>query len=500
MNKVGRVSFIAVALIVVLRIAIGWQLFYEGVWKIKTLKSPTPWTAAGYLKNSQGPLRGMFRNMAGDPDDLDWLDADKVTAKWDAWQKRFGSHYKLSAPQISRLNQLVNGSEVIVAKLDSLPDGVDLDSVKREVFDDNGRRLKEKGKTVTTPIVTYDAEKQRLSVSGRERMHPTEKRKLLAPVTTLPEDVTSFVSAIETLYEKSRSIVSENRPDRISTKLLSDLPEGLNLASVVTTIGDDQNVQLVEYDAEAKVISMPGSIEMTLEQKQAITSPLTSLPKDIQTFVDAVEILYKRSSNLSFKQRARAMLNGNADLVGDQKLQRLGEMNEYKSMLASHERQLANAKTDYQYDHLSKLWKDVQAKRASLVGPIKALDADLKKAAQELLTLEQLELGAAPKPWTSLRISDTLTIVGLACLGLMLICGLFTRFAAASAAFMLFSFYMAMPPLPGLPELPGPEHSLIVNKNLIEVFALAAIAALPTGMWFGLDSFIAWFFAGSKEN
>jgi uncharacterized membrane protein YphA (DoxX/SURF4 family) len=80
-----------------------------------------------------------------------------------------------------------------------------------------------------------------------------------------------------------------------------------------------------------------------------------------------------------------------------------------------------------------------------------------------------------------------LTITGLTGLGLLLIFGLFSRFAALMAALMVFGFYMAMPPWPGVPEVPGPEHSFIVNKNLIEVLALLALATIPTGRWFGLD-------------
>jgi hypothetical protein len=41
---------------------------------------------------------------------------------------------------------------------------------------------------------------------------------------------------------------------------------------------------------------------------------------------------------------------------------------------------------------------------------------------------------------------------------------------------------------------------LIVNKNLIEVFALAALACLPTGIWFGLDSLIARFIASRRSR
>ncbi|MEM7312726.1 MAG: hypothetical protein AAF497_06210, partial [Planctomycetota bacterium] len=107
--------------------------------------------------------------------------------------------------------------------------------------------------------------------------------------------------------------------------------------------------------------------------------------------------------------------------------------------------------------------------------------------------------GGVPTPWTSLRIADSLTIAGLTLLGLCLIAGLFTRFSAVMAAIMVFSFYLAMPPLPGLPEPPGPEHSYIVNKNMIEVLALLAIAALPTGRWFGLDAILPWFF-GKKST
>jgi uncharacterized membrane protein YphA (DoxX/SURF4 family) len=480
--------------------AIGWQLFYEGVWKIKTLKSPAPWTAAGYLKNSQGPLRGMFRNMAGDADDLDWLSADKVINKWDDWKIRFASHYKLDNGQLGRLNQLLDGSSEIAAVLKSgVPEKVDLTAVTTKLKN-------EEGKTETVQIVTYDAEKKQLRASGKVRFEPREKMALLEPVVARPIQVQEYVSAIEKLYNDSRKIYRGERPSELTAKLLQGLPDAVDLSQVTAEIpgsdegSESESVQVVTYDAENQQLTMRGDVELTAEQKSALTDPVTAISAEEQEYLDAVDLLYRRSANLSYKQRVRALLVGNADNAGIEKQQKVGEIEKYTLMLDDYERRLANASQDYQYDHLSKLWDDIQAQRASLVGPIKALDADLKKEAQSILTVNQLKLGSVPEPWTSLRFSDTVTILGLACLGIMLIVGLFTRFAATMAAIMLFSFYMAMPPLPGLPELPGPEHSLIVNKNLIEVFALLAIAALPTGLWFGLDSFIAWFFAGSNEK
>lgn len=45
-----RYSLAAIVLLVVLRVGIGWQLLYEGFWKIDTFSSQSPWTSDGYLK------------------------------------------------------------------------------------------------------------------------------------------------------------------------------------------------------------------------------------------------------------------------------------------------------------------------------------------------------------------------------------------------------------------------------------------------------------------
>ena len=79
-------------------------------------------------------------------------------------------------------------------------------------------------------------------------------------------------------------------------------------------------------------------------------------------------------------------------------------------------------------------------------------------------------------------------MIALIVLGSLLLLGFCTRIAALGGAVMLTMFYLVWPPWPGVPEAPGPDHAFIVNKNLIEVIALLAIAALPTGSWFGVDS------------
>ncbi|MCA9055547.1 MAG: hypothetical protein KDA75_17015, partial [Planctomycetaceae bacterium] len=117
MSDLKRVSFLSILFLVLLRLAIGWQFLYEGLWKYDTLDSPSPWTAKGYLANAEGPLRDHFRSMVGDfpegndPDDLLWLDYERVSQSWDEWVKRFIAHYDLSDEQQQTMQKMLNGPE-----------------------------------------------------------------------------------------------------------------------------------------------------------------------------------------------------------------------------------------------------------------------------------------------------------------------------------------------------------------------------------------------------
>ncbi len=57
-------------MLVVLRVAIGWHLLYEGMVK---LLNPN-WSSVGYLMDSKGIFAGMFHSMAGNPDLLKVID------------------------------------------------------------------------------------------------------------------------------------------------------------------------------------------------------------------------------------------------------------------------------------------------------------------------------------------------------------------------------------------------------------------------------------------
>ena len=86
---------------------------------------------------------------------------------------------------------------------------------------------------------------------------------------------------------------------------------------------------------------------------------------------------------------------------------------------------------------------------------------------------------------------DFLNTWGLIAIGLGLILGLFTSFAAFSGAILLFIYYFNNAPIVGIEyTIPSEGNNLLVNKTLIEAMSLFVLAVFPTGSIIGLDVFI----------
>ena len=93
----------------------------------------------------------------------------------------------------------------------------------------------------------------------------------------------------------------------------------------------------------------------------------------------------------------------------------------------------------------------------------------------------------------ALTLTDHLNQWGLLLIGLALLLGVFTRTAAWAGALMLFLYYAAAPPFPGMEYgIPMEGSYMIVNKILIEAFALLVVVGFPTSHIIGLDRLIHW--------
>lgn len=427
-RNVRQVSIAACVFLVLLRVAIGWQFLYEGLWKLGTQNSPKPWSAEGYLLNARGPLREKFRNMTDDADGLKKLDHDYMLANWDDWKQRFVSHYGSHPPkgkenlvlqedQIHRLDELLDGPKDFRQPLAALPKGVDLKKFK----------VSKKFKAPDGWFLTYDSKAKRLVTNLH--LVPEERDALLAMAIKPAEDAD---------------------PDTAPP-------------------------------------------ELTAQQK---------------AWKEAVEKLFDRTSRLSLRERLQVLLKEDPERVGylldpakgEIDPQRPGKKKIYEHLLAKYEQDLKNVKETFQQEHLDKQWRDLMAKKGELVGPVDALTVEFQNAAYKLLTPEQATLGPVPPAQTQMWKVNQATIWSLIVLGALMMVGFFSRLSSLGAAGLLLLFYLPMPPWPGVPEAPGPEHSLFVNKNLIEVIACLALVALPTGRWMGLDALVRRFVWGKKEE
>lgn len=90
-----------------------------------------------------------------------------------------------------------------------------------------------------------------------------------------------------------------------------------------------------------------------------------------------------------------------------------------------------------------------------------------------------------------LSIINFLNIWGLTLIGLFLILGFSVRIASIAGVVLLGFYYLAHPPLIGMSgALPTEGSYLIVNKTLIELFALLVISVFPTSQLIGIDLII----------
>lgn len=169
---------------------------------------------------------------------------------------------------------------------------------------------------------------------------------------------------------------------------------------------------------------------------------------------------------------------------------------------------LVSMGSDAESRRLQEVKSDVVRLRVGLLNDLDEYTQELRKALEKLPTDAQKKAaedkGKPPQPEPPANDKqkwiDLATMYGLTILGACLIVGLFSRTACVLAAAFLLGTYLTFPPFPWLPSPPNNEgYYLFVNKNLIEMIALLALATTTSGRWFGLDALIHSFFFGERR-
>lgn len=165
----------------------------------------------------------------------------------------------------------------------------------------------------------------------------------------------------------------------------------------------------------------------------------------------------------------------------------------YQKELVAKELRKLNQTRNELLDTIDAWTESLQASWAALATPEtkRGLNADHGEFAGLRYDFRKSVADRPTEPMSRLDWLNTATIYGLMIAGACLILGLFTRLAALWSAGFLALIYLSLPPWPGLPENPLTEgHYLFVSKNLIELIACLAIAALPTHHWVGIDALL----------
>ncbi len=98
--------------------------------------------------------------------------------------------------------------------------------------------------------------------------------------------------------------------------------------------------------------------------------------------------------------------------------------------------------------------------------------------------------GIASDP-TLLNLADAINVWGLLVIGFCLMAGLFEKWVSIGAIVLIGLYFLSHPPLIGFNfDAPGEGSYLLVNKNMIEIFAVSIILVFPSSRLIGLDRLI----------
>ena len=98
---------------------------------------------------------------------------------------------------------------------------------------------------------------------------------------------------------------------------------------------------------------------------------------------------------------------------------------------------------------------------------------------------------------TLLKIADQVNIWALVIIGLLLIIGLLEKPASIAAIILIGLYFLSHPALIGVKyAAPGEGSYLLINKNVVEIFAVAVNLVFPNSRFIGIDRF----FFNSKKH
>lgn len=426
-------------LLVLLRLAIGWHFLFEGVEKVK---SPA-WSSEPYLREAAGPMAPMFRWMAGDPlfDRLyvPPLEPDQDPSRTQA--------YTRFPPMLERDWRLY---------YDRFVEYYNLDAEQRRETETRFQQNKDQ-----TALWLVQGPKR---VKRESPYGPPVEVDL-----RVPERVAEYAKKRDEanrLQEESLKIFG---PD-VTAQLRAAKVEVGRLRAELRRDLDEQNAAMQKALRDV----------LTADQvkrgfRDVLSKQLMELPpirqEEVQIALDNREEVVKVEKDIARTKKALQSLevkSGPGVEIEESKLKK-----DLQSLEVAKQKAEENRKKERKVEDLNKSLGTVLRAEQLSQDP---LEGKVKPSFGQMTRLERI---------------DWLTKWSLLAVGMCLLAGLFTRTACVAGAGLLLMFYLAMPAFPGLPDNPKAEgHYLLINKNIIEMLALLALATTRSGRWLGIDALL----------
>ena len=507
-----RISVWAAVFLVVLRVCIGWHFFYEGYSKVrstylgKAAVNEKPFSSENYFRESEGPFGKYIKSKLSDPDQevvdrltpppSDWtpdrdptvLTPPKALDKdWDDYFNRFVTEFRLNDEQRQKAQQSLDKSKVRTALWVR---GYDEKDPKAKLPKRIFLTVKRKAPGAGNSSSDFDQEVTPEERAAELKKKSEEVRDAYAKMDQMAKDVD--VAKLRALKDDVRTIREELHKELdAQTKSMKDgLAKALDTrVTAYATLADNKN-------SSETLLAM-------LTPMQAGKNPLARMWDEYAAYVKEF------APNMNDGRRAEIDLEVQAAKV------------RFDRWLADQDRYNGEPLPEKEVAEWRKLYTDVLAHNDTSE-PAKKDNADEKKVLESRMQAElktqsdamraqvgtpvlgddrakgyaapanEKTMWVIPKSWTVIDYLDWSTRWFLTVVGVLLMVGLFTRFSSFAAAGFLLLTVLTQPSVPWLPAPPNAEGNyLIVNKNVIEMFALFVLMTTRTGKWFGLDAIVS---------
>jgi len=488
----------AMIFLVLLRLAIGWHFFMEGVQKVQSVylgetTTSKPFSSAAYFREAPGPGGSLARATMGEPDPdaeavalltVEAADGDGPTLpphksmppelrrQWERLVADYAGAYKLSEAQQKEAGVMLDqaGDNVVLWLTSRTADATSPEVTRKYASGDVKRRI-----APAELIAEYKARLAELKQVNERKLWAFGKDVEKAELKQKKADVAARRTTLMAELDKHVFALMRSLNLMVAEPVLDPLGKlDVHFVKARSLLADANDAAFAHRKRWWDWAPDSDGEQQIFEERH---DALVGLVRALRETDEAAKELYPLSPDVMGSEKVSPI---NPKALGDS-LEARG-----KSLAESAAKLSEAARGDKESEELAK----AAAEAAGALG----------KKSGELPRTPALSL--APKPSkmlervgfeSSQQAIDWLTRWGLTAVGLCLMCGFFTRTNAWLAAGFLLVTYLAVPPWPWLPAVgPSEGNYLFVNKNLIEMLALCVLGATASGRAFGFDAITSW--------